>query len=150
MPPRQDLAILGITYRRIPLLAIGNDVYADTTLILRELERRFPQGGLDTDPRRSLECAESSNGMFHFAAGCIPSSLPIMKDEKFVKDRSQFNGRVRFFFSRRGGVGEVEVWGVGVWGDCADFWGVELEEGGYGCGTAKGLWVQLLVGGDGW
>ncbi|KAI5843397.1 hypothetical protein DFP73DRAFT_551883 [Morchella snyderi] len=91
--PRQDLAILGITYRRIPLLAIGNDVYIDTTLILRELERRFPDGGLDTDPQRSLEYGKRSNGMFPFAAGCIPSSLPIMNDERFIKDRSQFSGR---------------------------------------------------------
>lgn len=91
--PRQDLAILGITYRRIPLLAIGNDVYCDTFLILRELERRFPDGGLDTDPARSAECSRRSNEIFPFAAGCIPSNLPLMQDQRFVKDRSQFSGK---------------------------------------------------------
>lgn len=41
--PRPELAdLLGITYRRIPVLAIGNDVYCDTSLIATALERRFP------------------------------------------------------------------------------------------------------------
>ena len=29
MPPRSELALLGVTYRRIPVLAIGNDVYLE-------------------------------------------------------------------------------------------------------------------------
>ncbi|KAF7313758.1 Glutathione S-transferase [Mycena chlorophos] len=33
---------LGIGYRRIPICAIGNDVYCDTSLIASALERRFP------------------------------------------------------------------------------------------------------------
>ncbi|KAH9927203.1 uncharacterized protein BXZ73DRAFT_102789 [Epithele typhae] len=41
--PRPDLADrLGITYRRIPVLAIGRDVYCDSSLIASVLERRFP------------------------------------------------------------------------------------------------------------
>lgn len=41
--PRPELSdLLGITYRRIPVLAIGNDVYCDTSLIATALERRFP------------------------------------------------------------------------------------------------------------
>lgn len=41
--PRPELSdLLGITYRRIPVLAIGNDVYCDTRLIATALERRFP------------------------------------------------------------------------------------------------------------
>lgn len=42
--PRPDLLILGITYRRVPVLSIGNDVYFDTSLIIIELERRFTPG----------------------------------------------------------------------------------------------------------
>jgi glutathione S-transferase len=43
MLPRPDLSdLLGIAYRRIPVLAIGNDVYCDTSLIAAALERRFP------------------------------------------------------------------------------------------------------------
>ena len=41
--PRPDLADrLGVTYRRIPVLAIGKDVYCDSSLIASVLERRFP------------------------------------------------------------------------------------------------------------
>ncbi|KAG5646610.1 hypothetical protein DXG03_002914 [Asterophora parasitica] len=41
--PRPEITdLLGITYRRIPILAIGNDVYCDTSLIASALERRFP------------------------------------------------------------------------------------------------------------
>ena len=40
--PRPDITDrLGIGYRRIPLLAIGNDVYCDTSLIIPVLERTF-------------------------------------------------------------------------------------------------------------
>ncbi|KIK65304.1 hypothetical protein GYMLUDRAFT_70421 [Collybiopsis luxurians FD-317 M1] len=41
--PRPEITeLLGLTYRRIPVLAIGNDVYCDTSLIASALERRFP------------------------------------------------------------------------------------------------------------
>ncbi|KAI0787145.1 hypothetical protein BC629DRAFT_1735297 [Irpex lacteus] len=42
VPPRPELLALGIPYRRVPVLAIGNDVYCDSTLITDVLERRFP------------------------------------------------------------------------------------------------------------
>jgi hypothetical protein len=47
MPPRPELGrSLGVTYRRIPVLAIGRDVYCDTSLITLALERRFsPEQG---------------------------------------------------------------------------------------------------------
>jgi hypothetical protein len=35
--------VLGIKYRRIPVLSVGRDVYCDTSLISTELERRFPE-----------------------------------------------------------------------------------------------------------
>lgn len=40
--PRPDLEALGITYRRIPIMAIGRDVYCDSSLIIDVLEERFP------------------------------------------------------------------------------------------------------------
>ena len=40
--PRPDLADrLGVKYRRIPVLAIGKDVYCDSSLIATVLERNF-------------------------------------------------------------------------------------------------------------
>lgn len=40
--PQPDIAILGIKYRRISLVAIGQDVYPDTCLILSKLEELYP------------------------------------------------------------------------------------------------------------
>ncbi len=44
--PREQLEALGIKYRRIPLLAIGRDVYCDTRLIIDKLEQLFPESKL--------------------------------------------------------------------------------------------------------
>ncbi|KAK3065158.1 hypothetical protein LTS18_008016 [Coniosporium uncinatum] len=44
--PRPDLEELGIKYRRIPLMAIGRDVYCDSRLIFHKLEELFPEGAL--------------------------------------------------------------------------------------------------------
>ncbi|CCL98447.1 uncharacterized protein FIBRA_00445 [Fibroporia radiculosa] len=43
IPPRPALStLLGITYRRVPVLAIGSDIYCDSAAIASALERRFP------------------------------------------------------------------------------------------------------------
>ena len=44
--PKPDLTSLTGGYRRAPVLQIGADVYCDTRMILRELERRFPEPAL--------------------------------------------------------------------------------------------------------
>jgi hypothetical protein len=62
-PPRPQLQdTFGIGYRRVPVLAIGNDVYCDTYLIGDALEQAFPasqgyttlypkgKNGTDPDP----------------------------------------------------------------------------------------------------
>ena len=40
--PKPDLAPLTGGYRRTPVLQVGADIFCDTSLIARELERRFP------------------------------------------------------------------------------------------------------------
>ncbi|KAF2681738.1 hypothetical protein K458DRAFT_479280 [Lentithecium fluviatile CBS 122367] len=47
--PRPDLEKLGLKYCRIPIFAIGRDIYLDTRLILRKLEEKFPDGRLGND-----------------------------------------------------------------------------------------------------
>ncbi|KAI0205935.1 glutathione S-transferase [Astrocystis sublimbata] len=39
--PRPDLNLLGVSYRRIPVLSIGRDVYLDTRLIVQKLETLY-------------------------------------------------------------------------------------------------------------
>lgn len=51
--------------------------------------------GLDTAPGQSAEFAARSAKVFPYAAGCLPSNLPLMKDARFVKDRGEFSGQVR-------------------------------------------------------
>ena len=48
--PKPDLVPLTGGYRKIPVMQIGADIYCDTQIVLREIERRHPtpalQGGL--------------------------------------------------------------------------------------------------------
>ena len=41
--PKPDLMPLTGGYRKTPVLQVGADIYCDTSLILRELDRRFPK-----------------------------------------------------------------------------------------------------------
>lgn len=85
--------MLGIKYRRIPLLSIGNEVFCDTSLIIRVLEEKFPKGKLGESGGAWEEWETWSDEMFPYATALIPSNLPLMRDEKFVKDREDFSGR---------------------------------------------------------
>ncbi|PHH86828.1 hypothetical protein CDD83_9698 [Cordyceps sp. RAO-2017] len=98
--PRPDVARLGISYRRIPILAIGRDVYLDTRLQLRKLEEldtAAPKLGAATGEGRALEQLLASmvidGGIFGAAALLLPASLPLLKDPAFVRDRTDFMGR---------------------------------------------------------
>lgn len=54
-PPRPALLQMGITYRRIPVMTIGNDVIFDTALMISELERLFkPEDGFPSILCKSL------------------------------------------------------------------------------------------------
>ena len=44
--PKPDLTPLTGGYRRIPVMQIGADVYCDSALIVRELDRRYPTPSL--------------------------------------------------------------------------------------------------------
>lgn len=101
--PRPEITdLLGITYRRIPILAIGNDVYCDTSLIVSALERRFPpSAGHGTLLPRGKHGGSSDTGLVKafskyyvdqlFSLG--PLLLPWDKlGPDFIKDRSTFFG----------------------------------------------------------
>lgn len=100
--PRPDIAALGVEYRRIPIMAIGRDIYHDTRLILRKLEQLFP--GSDAHPAISASDPEQrgiekllelwiiDGGVFARGSQLLPTSLPLMKDVKFTKDREEYTG----------------------------------------------------------
>jgi len=102
--PRPEIKeLLGIDYRRIPILAIDNDVYCDTSLIVSVLERRFPPSsgygtifpsgkhgrGADTGAIKAFAQFYADSTLFSPAAALLPwDKLP----EAILKDRSAFTG----------------------------------------------------------
>lgn len=102
--PRPDIAALGIKYRRIPVLAIGRDVYLDTRLMLAKLEALAPAnahgaprlGGSGSGSgdqvalERLLSILNNEAGPFVWAATLLPAQLPVWRDEAWVRDRSGF------------------------------------------------------------
>ncbi|KAI9759338.1 MAG: hypothetical protein M4579_002396 [Chaenotheca gracillima] len=96
--PREDVNALGISYRRIPLCAIGGDVYLDSRLIIDTLEKKFPDGALGS--RKADEIAVEQllqrwvvdGGVFARAAQLLPPRGEAMTPQ-FKKDREQFMGR---------------------------------------------------------
>jgi glutathione S-transferase len=90
--PRPDLMPLTGGYRKTPTLQIGADVYCDTRLIARELERRFPSPTLFPDGSRGLALALShwsDTAFFEPGAGL---SMGMNKEvpEAVVADRKAF------------------------------------------------------------
>ena len=97
--PREDIDVLGVKYRRIPIMSIGRDVYCDTRLILQKLEERLPDnrlGAAQSDQKaieKLLEAWTVDGGIFVRAAQVIPTEMPLLRDPKFVKDREDYTGR---------------------------------------------------------
>lgn len=97
--PRPDISRLGISYRRIPILSIGKDVYLDTRLQLIKLEAldipNPPLSASQPDQRaiqRLLSTLMTDAGVFGWAASLLPSDLPLLKNPTFQKDRAEFFG----------------------------------------------------------
>jgi hypothetical protein len=87
--PRPDVAAIGTVYRRIPVVAIGRDIYTDTRLILRKLEEFFPDAPqISTSSlehkafERLLENWTIDGGIFNRGSQLIPADSPLMKDSK--------------------------------------------------------------------
>ncbi|KAJ9612247.1 hypothetical protein H2200_003844 [Cladophialophora chaetospira] len=97
--PRPDLSRLNIRYRRIPLCAIGRDIYCDSRIILRKLEELFPNSTLSASTpdekviEKLLEVWNMESSVFSRASQLIPTSMPLLNDPKFTKDREDYSGR---------------------------------------------------------
>ncbi|KAK2755197.1 glutathione s-transferase [Colletotrichum kahawae] len=97
--PRPDVAKLGVAHRRIPILSIGRDVYLDSRLMLRKLESLYPSrprlGASGPDQaalERLLEVLTIDGGVFRNAMSVLPTSLPMLRDPAWFKDRSGYVG----------------------------------------------------------
>ena len=93
--PRPDLMPLTGGYRRTPTLQIGADIYCDTQIILRELERRFPQPTLCPDGNGGLPWALamwSDRSFFQNTVNLVFGSLADKVPSDFIADREKLRG----------------------------------------------------------
>jgi len=94
--PKPDLVSLTGGYRRIPVMQIGADIYCDSQLIVRELDRRFPDRPLF--PRGSEAFVAGieqwcDKGLFQAAVMAIFGTLGENVDPAFIKDREALSGQ---------------------------------------------------------
>ncbi len=93
--PRPDLMPLTGGYRKTPVLQIGADIYCDTQIILREIERRVPEPALlpasvaGAAPAMALWTDRS---FFQASVALIFGTIGDAVPAEFKKDREQLSG----------------------------------------------------------
>lgn len=100
--PRPDLAAIDVNYRRIPIMAIGKDIYIDSRMIISKLESLYPDSALSTTTRehaglRRLFEHYSDSGLFNNAVKLMPywSSNSLVQNKTFLDDRQKLMGGKR-------------------------------------------------------
>lgn len=94
--PKPDLVPLTGGYRRIPVMQLGADIYCDSQLIVRELDRRFPERPLaptgDNLHGFAIEqwCDKT---LFQSAVLAIFGSIGDTIDPAFIKDREALSSQ---------------------------------------------------------
>ena len=93
LPPRPLVEPLTGGYRKIPVLQAGADIYCDTRLIARELERRYPQPTLFPQGSEGLAialAAWSDRSFFDPGAGLSMGLNRSMIPPAIIEDRKDF------------------------------------------------------------
>lgn len=94
--PKPDLVPLTGGYRKTPVMQIGADIFCDTQLILRELERRHPTPTLFPGLAKGL--AEgvafwADHQLFQSAVAVAFGAMGEHLPDALLEDRSKFSGR---------------------------------------------------------
>ncbi|KAK6379216.1 hypothetical protein LTS17_006134 [Exophiala oligosperma] len=104
--PRPVLGRLGVRYRRIPILAVGRDVYCDSRCIIRMLEERYTGTAGTTIPRlgadptahpyeaaieRVLE-TWALEVLFLRTGSLVTYDYFVAQSREFIEDRKQLTG----------------------------------------------------------
>jgi len=94
MPKPELLALTG-AYRKIPVMQIGADIYCDSQIIIRELERRFPSPSLMVGGDQGLGYGVGmwTDRPLFLAVVAVLFGGDWVADEAFVKDREKLMGR---------------------------------------------------------
>jgi glutathione S-transferase len=93
--PRPDLMPMTGGYRRTPVLQIGADIYCDTQVILRELERRFPEPTLFPAGYEGVASATAmwtDRAFFQSTVNLVFGSLADKVPPDFIADREKLRG----------------------------------------------------------
>lgn len=91
--PKPDLMPLTNGYRRAPVMQVGADIYCDTLLILREIERRHPEPTLYPGGQEGLAHALSwwwERTTFVPAASLATSVIGDKLPREFIEERKAF------------------------------------------------------------
>jgi glutathione S-transferase len=93
--PKPDLTALTGSYRKTPVLQIGADIYCDSQLIMRELERRHPRPSFYPAGRGAADALAwwAEKTMFSPVAGLLFAKKPEVLPKGFLEDRAKFSGR---------------------------------------------------------
>lgn len=99
--PRPELASINVNYRRIPIMAIGKDIYCDSRLIISKLESLSPDSNLtpstpsEIGVRKLLENWTIDGGIFSNAVKMMPywTAKGLLQDTVFLDDREALGGR---------------------------------------------------------
>jgi glutathione S-transferase len=96
MMPRPFLAPLTGGYRRIPVMQVGADIYCDTGLILREIDRRFPTPPLTPPGQEGVAWALrgwAERAWFGVTVAVVFGARADLVPADFIKDREELSGR---------------------------------------------------------
>ncbi|MDO8837941.1 MAG: glutathione S-transferase family protein [Parvibaculum sp.] len=94
--PKPELVALTGGYRKIPVMQIGADIYCDTQIIIRELERRFPKPSVFVGGDKGLGWGMglwTDRSFFMAAVAVIFGNAPDAMGEDFKADRTKLMGR---------------------------------------------------------
>tara|TARA_R110000824_G_scaffold118960_2_gene271452 strand:+ start:71015 stop:71965 length:951 start_codon:yes stop_codon:yes gene_type:complete len=100
--PKPELVALTGGYRKIPVMQIGADIYCDTQIIIRELERRFPAPSIHVGADHGIGWGVSlwaDRAIFQSAVPVIFGGMAaeggsdMLISEAFKKDREALSGR---------------------------------------------------------
>src|ERR1700755_405577 len=93
--PKPNLTALTGVYRKAPVLQIGADIYCDSQLIMRELERRYPTPSFYPAGRGAANALAwwAEKTMSLPAVSIVFAKRPEVLPEGFLQDRVKFSGR---------------------------------------------------------
>ena len=94
--PKPDLIPLTGGYRRTPVMQIGADIYCDTSIILREIEKRFHEPPLTSPGHEGLHSMVgiwADRQWFQASVAVIFGTIGDHVTEEFKQDREELSGR---------------------------------------------------------